>query len=220
VRTALVLAGWAVRRTLSRPWFWCLLVAALLAAWPLERRLAELGIASASRDPASRIGAWFAMSGLAGSLAGLASLSSGESPAARLTATRRLLGEGLGLLAVCLSLQAPMVLAVEGSPEFLTTPGSVWGLALLDLHLAAIALVALHLPIGRLPALLAFAVAAWILPALVHSAPVGPLLDAARHLEGARRAPHTLPGLVAEIAPVVALLLAARLLASRSTSRA
>ena len=82
------LTRWICLRALARPWTWGLLLAAS-AAWPLSRRLFQLGLANWDRDLMARALEAGTLAGFLGALVGLSALGATGEHAARLHPLQR-----------------------------------------------------------------------------------------------------------------------------------
>ncbi|TDJ77115.1 MAG: hypothetical protein E2O39_02505 [Planctomycetota bacterium] len=212
-------ARWILVLLLRRPstWLWATFVA---ATWPAVAAFTPLGTTTANAGNAPALYEVAFVASLLGVLAGTAILQRGAWFLAALAPARRLVVElsalsAAGLLFLLAGL-LPGLLLGEGTalrPDHIPL-----GAAVCLLHLAAIALVLLRLPLSPTARLAALPLLVWVLPSLLPEAgPVGYLVHAdlgvARHLDPARGtvlAPHAWK---AVFGPIIGLLGAAFLLA-------
>lgn len=189
---AVTIARWILVLLLKRPstWLWAAFVA---ATWPGVAMFSPLGTTTASGGtyPALYEVAFVAL--CLGALAGTSILQRGAWFLAALAPARRLAVELSALFAAVLPFLLvgllPGLLMGEGAafrPDHIPLRAATCGL-----HLAAIALVLLRLPISSGARLAALPLLAWVLPSLVPEAgPVGRFvhqnLGVARHLDPER----------------------------------
>lgn len=211
---------WVVLHQLRKPWVWLVLGLALVAA-PTTARLVGVGIAYRDLDESGALLELAFVAGLLGAMAGIGALGETEDALCRLGALRRAGAEAGAILLLALGAQACALLAAAlgGGAAPLFADGAAWRLAVADLHLVALALLATRLPLPRALRPWSLALLGWVVPALLGGAAawergVRALFDASSHLAQAADGSHTLDGLPSAIAAATALGLTALLIGS------
>ena len=206
----LATSRWVASRLLRLPAFWAL-AAVIGALWPTIAALSPLGLTTSTATVPGVLYEAAFLSLLAGHCLALTMTGKLDWFVRPLALVRRAACD----VAASTTSASLLLAAALCLPVLLGTPSPpFWALALTHLHLAALGLVLLQLPIppeARAPALL---VCAWILPAITSAVPhLGPVIEgifnAGTHLGLARIADGFSPPL---LLPVVGLALAAWML--------
>jgi hypothetical protein len=206
----LATSRWVASRLLRQPAFWAL-GGAIGALWPTIATLSPMGLTTSQGTVPGVLYEIAFMSLLAGHALAMTMTGTLEWFVKPLTLARR----ATFCLAASTTAAALLLAAALGLPVLLGTPSPpLLALTLTHLHLAAICLVLMQVPVppaARAPALL---VSAWILPAVGSTVPhLGPVLssifNAGRPLDLARLSSGTCAPL---LLPIVGLALAAWML--------
>lgn len=212
-------ARWILVLLLKRPstWLWAAFVA---ATWPAVAAFTPLGTTTASAGSAPALYEVAFVALLLGTLAGTAVLQRGAWFLAALAPARRLTVELSSLFAAGLPFLVAGLLPglLLGQGAALRPDRIPLGAAICQLHLAAIALVLLRLPLSSPARLAALPLLVWVLPSLVPEAGlVGRFvhvdLDVGRHLDPGRGTVLAPNAWKACFGPIIGLLGAAFLLA-------
>lgn len=201
---------WVATRLLRQPAFWALAVV-IGALWPTVASLSPMGLTTSSGTPPAVLYEVAFLSMLAGHGLAMSMAAKLEWFVKPLPLVRR----AVFCLAASTAATALLLAAALCLPALLSTPSPpLWALALTHLHLAALSLVLIQLPIP--PGLRAFALifGAWILPAIGTAVPnLGPVIfsifDAGSYLGLGRISSGISP---AVLLPIIGLGLAAWLL--------
>lgn len=214
----LAIARWVAGLLIRRPlvWLWAALMAAI---WPAVVRFSPLGVTTSADGAAPVVYEVAFMACLAGVLLGMAVLQRGAwflelvEPVRRMTAELSALAAATSVLLVAGLL--PVVL-LGGAGESLSGSEVPLRALVCWLHLSAVALVLLRLPLPGHARLVILPLATWVVPALLSLTGTGGELashafDAARALR--LREESVLGGWKASAFPIIGMLWAARLLA-------
>jgi len=203
---------WVVLRAAFLPGSWALGLG-LVALAPLLQGLAPL---TSHADPtAGLVLPWLSLAGWAGAALGLAVLSGGSAFLQRVPGHPRCAGELGGLYLAALLMQLPiMVGALLAGAQSIDLLAVLPGILALDLHLAAVALLSLFVPLPGALRVLLFTSVIWFVPALL------PQAAAPSRMLASIANPADSRCALATLAPTLALCLAAHLLRTRAGASA
>ncbi|MCP3917896.1 MAG: hypothetical protein GY711_20305 [bacterium] len=203
------LAVWVLRHQVRSPALW-LWGAVFAATWPAVTVFTPLGVTTSMAGTPPLLYEIAFLASLVGQTAGIAQIEGSRWILGHGSAARRAFAEWIVLVSASLpflaaALLPPLLLGARDSFGW----GSLIGSATTLLHLSAIALVLVRLPISGAARLAALPVFAWVLPALVHGeSTLGIVLlhvfDAARHVQD-----PDLAGWTSAVLPIIGLLGAA-----------
>ena len=195
---------------------WALLLLAVLT-WPLLDRLVESGAVGWDADHPLLARETAFGAGLVGAAMALGPLASGDRLLVQLPAGARIASEFVAVLTVALVVQLASFAGplAAGHTHGLPT----WELLSFDVHVAALATLALRVPLPAGIAATLFFAAVWLSPSLQRwHAPVGRalagLLDPSPRLAGPLLPAQTWVSAWIELGPIAALLIIAALLTS------
>jgi len=215
----LATARWVLSLLARHPllWLWAALMAAV---WPAVLIFTPIGTTTAGHGSALALHELAFVALLLGALAGLLVVQKGQWFLEPLSPGRRLATEFVALSAAgpvfLLAALVPAIIlgGAGGAPTWWLLPARV---LLAHLHLSAIGLVLLRIPLGPAPRLVALPLAVWVLPALLSSAGSWPWrvaawLEASRPLRLSADSLSLGTALSSALAPTIGMLALALLL--------